>query len=251
MSTGEYNGLNHHQYIDKNNKFFDYFNFCDCVWCQLYGLPILNEIHLDEGKRYWFEITKNASSSIKDAYEGKIFRICSKDSYHPGNLYHEVRNDEIPIVVYSDPIDRFITLLNDYFSVMNFNSHSRFGEDIFKQLDYFQMTEEDKYNLLPGEKNEIISPEKRVEIIFDNFKSIKSIHSCHHFYPQTFFIDQKKFKHFELVERKDVSDRFKINGKKWIGSSTKSIQKDHFTEKQLDLVKKIYSEDYKFINKHT
>ena len=134
MSTGEYNGLNHHQYIDKNNKFFDYFNFCDCVWCQLYGLPILNEIHLDEGKRYWFEITKNASSSIKDAYEGKIFRICSKDSYHPGNLYHEVRNDEIPIVVYSDPIERFITLLNDYFSVMNFNSHSRFGEDIFEQL---------------------------------------------------------------------------------------------------------------------
>jgi len=251
MSTGEHNGLNHHEYIDKDNKFFDHFNFCDCIWCQMYGVPILNEMHLDEGKRYWFEIPKNASSSIKDAYKGKILRICSKNSYHPGNLYHEVSDNEIPIVVYMDPIERFITLFNDYFSVENSNTHSRYGEHIFEQLGYFQMTEEDKQNLRPGEKSETIPPEKRVEIIFDNFKSIESIHTCHHFYPQTFFVDQKKFKHFELVERKDVTDRFKIYGSvNWIGASTKSVRKEHFTEKQLNLVKEIYSEDYKFIEKH-
>ncbi len=250
MSTEAYNGLNHHEYIDKNNKFFDHFNFCDCIWCQMYGVPILNEIHLDEGKRYWFEIPKNASSSIKDAYQGKIFRICSKDSYHPGNLYHEVSDNEIPIVVYTDPIERFITLFNDYFSVMNFNTHSKYGEHIFEQLGYFNSFEKDKSNLRPGLINETIPPEKRLEIIFNNFKLIESIHSCHHFYPQTFFVDQKKFKNFELVKRKDVTDRFKIHGMNWVGASTKSVRKEHFTEKQLNFIKEIYSEDYKFIEKH-
>lgn len=236
----EYNGLNHHEYIDKNNKFFNHFNFCDCIWCQKYGLPVLYELPLIEGKRYWFEISKNASSSIKTAYRNTMRRMCAKESYHSGKLYDQVSSEEVPIVVYMDPVKRFITLCNDYFSNKYDNTHSKFGQNIFEELGVLQK----------GKQNESIPPEKRLEIIFDNLKKITSFHSCHHFYPQSFFVDQNKFKNFELVRREDVNERFNISKNNWINKSSKSILKENLTQKQINLIKEIYSDDYKFIKKH-
>ena len=128
------NGIDHNLSIDKNNKFFNHFNFCNCIWCQVYGLPVLNEIKLNEGKRYWFEVPKNASTSIKNSGI-EIFRACKKDSYHPGKLYDEIDSDVVPLVVYNDPVKRFISLCNDYFSEGYCNFHSNFGKKLFLEWE--------------------------------------------------------------------------------------------------------------------
>jgi hypothetical protein len=234
------NGIDHNLSIDKNNKFFNHFNFCNCKWCQLYGLPVLNEIELNEGKRYWFEVPKNASTSIKNSGI-KIFRSCKKDSYHPGKLYDEIDSDVVPLVVYNDPVKRFISLCNDYFSEKHYNFHSNFGKKLFLE-----------WKLLSDEQSiEIFTSIQKLEFIFKNFKNITSSEEVHHFYPQTFFVDQLKFKNFELVSIQNVCERFGIDGRNWYNSSKKNIKLDHFTEDQINLLKEIYSEDYKFIEKYT
>lgn len=239
MSEFEYNGNDHHTYIDKSDRFFDDFNFCDCRWCKKYGLPILNHIHLESQSRYWFEVPKNASTSIKTAFKPE--RVCATNSYHSGKLYHELDDDIIPLVVYNDPIKRFISLCNDYFSRRWNNPHSQYGKNIFLRIGALKQNQE----------IESILPQERVKIIFDNFKEITSSEDVHHFYPQAFFVDQKKFKKFELIPIKDVYSKFSMEGKTWYNKSTPSIQIEHFTDEQIDKLKLIYSVDYNFIEKYS
>ena len=98
---------------------------------------------------------------------------------------------------------------------------------------------------------EIFTSIQKLEFIFKNLKNITSSEEVHHFYPQTFFVDQLKFKNFELVSIQNVCERFGIDGRNWYNASNKNIKLDHFTEDQINLLKEIYSEDYKFIEKYT
>ena len=236
MST-EYNGIDHNLSIDKTHKFFDHFHFCDCWDCQRYGVPILNEVYIKGQLEYWFEIPKNASTSIKNYKE--FYRACVKESYHPGKLYHELDDTIVPIVVYNDPIKRFISLCNDYFSPHHCNKHSEIGHILLYKSGAIK--KEDSVNVL--------SPEEKLKSIFSIFHKIKSKCSVHHFYPQTFFIDTDKFKNFELVPISEVNKRFDIEGNYW-NVSSKHMKVEHLSNEQIEFLKDLYSDDYQFISKH-
>jgi len=222
--------------IDRNSNFFKYFNYCNCYWCQENDWPVLWKIDDSHETFYWFEIPKNASSTIKDFY-GKNSSI-SFEHIRRNETYHQLNDSIKPIVVYDDPIDRFITLVNDYFSCGNW--HNIYGRYILADLGLIDVHDKDL---------EKFSPHEKLKIIFSNIKNLTDREQVHHFYPQKFFVDDLKFKDFELVYKKNINERFGINKSIWINKSKKHILKEHLVPEQIKLLVDIYEEDYKFISK--
>lgn len=211
--------------INIESNYFNYFNFCECIWCRQTDWPALHKLN---GVDYWFEIPKNASSSIKHESEVRHHIRRNTDEYDQLN-----ENEIFPLVVFSDPIQRFITLINDYFVEKNF--HYPYGQQICNNL-------------------QDLSIEEVVDFVFSNMKLITSEQQSHHFYPQTFFIDTEKFHKFEIIfkeNRQELIDRFDLNNKIWWNpTKNKIIGLEHFNEEQVNLIKTIYEEDYQFIEKY-
>lgn len=200
-------------------------NRCDCYWCQRYPFPRLTEV----GGKFWFEIPKNGSSSIKETF---------KDFKHLGKS--EYPKDISPIVVFDDPVNRFVSLMNDYFcnpNRVNDSLHSSpnnlYGEDLFKTLgvDLYQTSDVEK-----------------VDIVLKNINKITSRHQVHHFYPQSAFVDTKFYSKFYVMLKKDINSVFGID--KVANKSVKTLKVEDLSEKQVAKIKEIYASDYEFYEKY-
>ena len=86
-------------------KRYNTFRECECEWCERYPFPRLYS--LGDGQ-HWFEIPKNGSTSIKEHF--------------PERKLIEGTPITKPIVVIVDPVDRFVSLLNDYFVIPNYHN---------------------------------------------------------------------------------------------------------------------------------
>jgi len=193
---------------------------CKCSWCVKDKFPRLTKIKEDT---YWFEIPKNGSASIKTHF---------RDHYTLSVEEYNNIGDIKPIVIFDDPIDRFVTLLNDYF--VRGNYHHIWGQDILAKVEQ---------NLFSTDKERII------DIVFKNFSLLDTRQQVHHFYPQTYFIDQERFDSFEIIKKSDLSLRFPEMEHRY-NVTRKEIQRSDLTEDQIDRLKDIYSDDYDFIKKH-
>ena len=131
-----------------------------------------------DGNNFWFEIPKNGSASIKGHFTDKQLVTGRKD----------VR----PVVVIDDPVDRFVSLLNDYFVVPNY--HNIWGNDILASIGL--TLDDSKEDILRG--------------IMNNLDKITSHQQVHHWYPQTHFIDEKQYSDFEIISKKDIDGRFGV-----------------------------------------
>jgi len=76
---------------------------CKCMWCHQVKWPYLQK--LDENS-YWFEIPKNACTAVKNHF--KLEPV-------PKEKYNELK-DIVPIVIVRDPIERFVSNLDNYFN---------------------------------------------------------------------------------------------------------------------------------------
>jgi hypothetical protein len=197
-------------------KKYNLFKECKCEWCIESSFPRLYSLNNDKNE-YWFEIPKNGSASIKGH-----FVKCQEIEDRP-----KVK----PIVVLDDPIDRFISLMNDYFVIPNY--HNLWGQDILKSLNL---------DIEKSTKDEII------KAVIQNLDKITSDQQVHHWYPQTHFIDQRNYDSFEVIFKKDINRRFGVD--KIINCSKKKFGKDDLTENQIDIIRRIYISDYIFIENY-
>lgn len=199
---------------EEPTKKYQVFDECKCEWCVDHSFPRLWNL---DGETHWFEIPKNGSASIKGKY-GDAKLVTN-------------RVDMRPIVVIDDPVDRFVSLLNDYFVIPNY--HNIWGGDILSSIGL--SLEDDKQVILRG--------------ILNNLDKITSDQQVHHWYPQTHFIDQKTYGDFEIIRKKDIDNRFDIEDH--YNCSKKVFHKDDLSQEDLKLIRQVYSSDYEFIKRHT
>jgi hypothetical protein len=62
------------------------------------------------------------------------------------------------------------------------------------------------------------------------------------------FVDTKNFKEFQVINKHEVNNFFKIN--KVLNFTVKEITADDFSKDQVDFIKWIYISDYNFIEKY-
>lgn len=207
--------------VNLSDSFLTHFKKCDCIWCTEYEFPRLTELSTGD---HWFEIPKNASASIKRRYSVDDRSILTKSQY---------KDVKKPVVVFRDPIDRFVTLLNDYLSQGSY--HWRWGQDLF-------LYAKKDWNNAP--------PKERIDILFEYFDLFTDHHQPHHWYPQTYFIDQS-FKDIEVVWIQDASKRFDLDDSRKVNKSKKTITRDMLSPEQIAILKEVYASDYKFIEERT
>lgn len=145
--------------------------------------------------------------------------------------YYDVVKKHKPLVIFSDPIDRFVSTLNVYFTENN--KYTEYGKDIFASLGY---------NMLD------LNPSEKVNIIMLNFNAIKSKHQSHHFNTQCSFLDRESFSKFEVIKKSDVTQKLGI--KNIHNETKKEITVEHLSENQLQFIKNMYKEDYEFLKEY-
>ncbi len=193
-------------------KKYNTFGECECEWCE--GQPFPRLYSLGDGQ-HWFEIPKNGSASIK--------------GHFPECKLVEGTPITKPIVVIDDPVDRFVSLLNDYFVIPNY--HNIWGDDILKFIGL--SLDDSKEDILRG--------------VMSNLDKITTHQQVHHWYPQTHFIDQKNYQEFEVISKSDINERFGIDNH--YNSSKKVFQRSDLSHKDIVIIKSIYESDYRFIQK--
>jgi hypothetical protein len=146
--------------------------------------------------------------------------------------YRSIVETEKPIMIFTDPLERFISLINVY--LVDKQRYHGYGKDIFstfaKNLD--ECTKEEK-----------------IDLFFRNLNKINSNHQVHHFHPQCRFVDTQHFEEFTIVKKHDINDFFGINRK--LNETKKEITLDDFTEEQIEFIKRAYKSDYEFIETHS
>ena len=192
---------------------------CVCHWCKIVNWPLLHKI---DDKTYWFEIPKNACTTIKNTLG---------ENWVDKSEYKQLSEKGItPIVVYRDPLERFVSNLDNYFNGKS--KRTPFGAAFFKDilnLDMMQLT-----------------PQERVNAIFDNLDCLWAISQHHHFYPQHKFVDTKSFKELRIIPIRDVNSWLGKNKKD--NKTTKTITLDMLTNEHINMVLDMYKEDYDFFH---
>jgi len=201
------------------------FNDCNCFWCEKLEWPLMYDLE-DDNEKLWFEVPRSCSVTIKESFPKR--RQIMRGTRLYNRLVEEKRK---PIMIFTDPIDRFVSLINVYLTEKQ--RYSDYGKDIFKTFS------KDLNN---------ISKEEKIDLFFRNLNKITSNHQVHHFHPQCRFVDTENFKEIEVVKREDVNDWFGIDQK--YNVTNKDITKEDFTLEQLEFIKRAYSSDYEFLKKY-
>lgn len=175
-----------------------------------------------DSDQYWFEIPRNCSTTIKNEFPQKemIFRSDQR--------YFDATRDHKPLAVFSDPIERFVSTLNVYFT--EDNKYTEYGKDIFASIGYDMAA---------------LSAKERVDLILQNLDAIQSKHQKHHFDTQCSYLDRENFSDFEVVKKSDVSQRLGI--KDIHNKTNKQITIDDLNKQQIEFIKDMYKEDYDFL----
>lgn len=199
------------------------FNDCNCYWCEKLQWPLLYDL---DGDKKWFEVPRSCSVTIKENFKqrAQVFRNTKK--------YQGIwMGSEKPIVIFTDPLERFISLINVYLTPKQ--RYSDYGKNIFDSfsVDIDKCTKQEK-----------------IDLFFKNLPKITSQHQVHHFHPQCRFVDTENFEEFTIVRKEDVNDFFGITEK--LNVTTKDITLEDLSEEQIDFVKRIYKDDYEFIEKY-
>jgi hypothetical protein len=197
------------------------FSVCNCFWCQKLQWPLL--YNLDNKKMNWFEVPRCCSVSIKKAFTDRTPVYRDTDEYDDTRGY--------PLVVWTDPIERFVSLINAY--LIEDQRYHAYGKQLFALFD--------------RELDECTKQEK-IDLFFEHLNLLGSAQQVHHFYPQAKFVDKDKFKKFTIVKKQDVNKKFGIS--KVFNVTRKDIVKEDFSPEQIKFIKDAYEEDYAFIKKY-
>jgi hypothetical protein len=142
-----------------------------------------------------------------------------------------VEEKKKPIMIFTDPIDRFISLINVY--LVDKQRYTDYGKDIFTTF---------------AKDITALSKQEKIDLFFANLNKITSLHQVHHFHPQCRFVDTESFENIEVVKREDVNKYFGISEHHNV--TKKEITKEDFTEEQIDFIKRAYASDYAFFEKY-
>jgi len=134
-------------------------------------------------------------------------------------------------MIFTDPIDRFISLINVYLTPKQ--RYYDYGKDIFSSFDK-------DLNLL--------SKEEKIDLFFRNLNKITGGQQVHHFHPQCRFVDTESFENIEVVKREDVNKYFDIDVTHNV--TDKQITAEDFSEEQIEFIKRAYASDYAFFEKY-
>lgn len=201
------------------------FNDCKCYWCQKLEWPLMYDLQNDNEK-LWFEVPRSCSVTIKESFplRAQVMRGT--------RLYKRfIEEKKKPIMIFTDPIDRFISLINVYLT--DKQRYSDYGKDIF--------------NSFATDIN-ALSKQEKINLFFTNLNKITSGHQVHHFHPQCRFVDTENFENIEVVRREDVNDYFGIDQKHNV--TKKDIVLEDFTKEQIEFIKRAYASDYAFFEKY-
>ena len=191
------------------------FQECRCGYCKRHGnFPVLFD--LKNGK-YWFEIPKNGSNSIKSTFKG---REHVKD--------FSGLKDVSPVVILRDPIDRFQSLFRHYFLEE--------GRRFKRGASFCSRNGCDIKNL---------GVQGRLDFLVENLHKLTSDDEVHHFYPQVNFIDQVYFDNFVIVDIKKLSNFIGVPK----SNNTRGGRNANLTKHQ-SYIRNVYNDDYVFLKKH-
>lgn len=205
------------------------FNDCKCYWCEKLEWPLMYDLEYDAGnpgEKLWFEVPRSCSVTIKESFPARRQVMRGTRVY---NNYIEEKKK--PIMIFTDPVDRFISLINVY--VTERQRYSDYGKDIFSTF---------------GKDINTLSKQEKIDLFFANLNKITSQHQVHHFHPQCRFVDTENFEEFDVVKREDVNEFFGITEKHNV--TKKDITKEDFTEEQIEFIKRAYASDYAFYEKY-
>lgn len=198
------------------------FNDCKCFWCQKLSFPLLYDL---DGDKTWFEIPRSCSVTVKETHPNRVQIMRTDDRYS------EIARSKKPIVIFTDPVDRFISCINAY--VTPGQRYYHYGLDIFESFNR---------NL------ETVSKQEKIDLFFEHMHKIGSVHQVHHFHPQCRFVDTQRFKDFTVVLRKDVSKFFGTKQK--LNTTKKDITRKDLSKAQISFINNIYKSDNEFLKKY-
>lgn len=195
------------------------FQACECGWCEKLQWPLLHKL---DDEQHWFEIPRSCSVTIKETFPKRtqIFRYDS--------AYNDAVNSVTPIVVMSDPVERFLSLVNVY--LVEHQRYYEYGKQIFQAI---------------GMNLDELNYEQRFNIFMDNLDMITSNHQVHHFHPQVDFIDTDSFKDFKVIMRNEVNEFFGIST--IYNQTRKRITREHLLPAHYEFIEKAYKKDYDFL----
>jgi hypothetical protein len=180
----------------------------------------------DTGEKLWFEVPRSCSVTIKESFPLR------KQVLRGTRLYNKfIEEKKKPIMIFTDPIDRFISLINVYLT--EGQRYSDYGKDIFSTFNKDITT---------------LSKQEKINLFFTNLNKITSLQQVHHFHPQCRFVDIANFPEFTVVKREDVNQFFGIDQKHNV--TKKDITAEDFTEEQINFIKHAYASDYAFFEKY-
>ena len=193
------------------------FQKCSCRYCERWGFPMIwKGLPKDS---FWYEIPKNGSWSIKMRYK-KL-----KDSTKT-----PISADDKIYIIWRHPESRFMSVFSHYF--LEEGGRFTLTQDYFKQH---------------GIEIKKIPIKDRIDLCLNNLFLFDSTMEVHHFYPQTYFINQKYKDNFEIIDIRNIS---KLLGVKSLNSTPKKRFKEiEFTDIHLEKIREIYRDDYKFMEK--
>lgn len=206
--------------VDINSTYA--FNDCKCYWCQKLEFPLLYDL---DGEKIWFEVPRSCSVTIKESFPHR------KQVLRHTRKYRQLTETDKPIVVFTDPLERFISLINVYLT--DKQRYTGYGKDIFSMF---------------GKDLGACTKQEKIDLFFKNLDKINSNHQVHHFHPQCRFVDTENFEEFAVVLKKDVNDFFGIDQK--LNETTKDITLEDLREEQIEFVKRAYASDYEFLEKY-
>jgi hypothetical protein len=205
------------------------FNNCKCYWCQKLEWPLMYDLEYDsgnDGDKLWFEVPRSCSVTIKESFPAR------RQILRETKVYEKyIAEKKIPIMIFTDPIDRFISLINVYLT--DKQRYSGYGKDIFDSF---------------GKNIDELSKEEKIDLFFAHLNKINSSHQVHHFHPQCRFVDTVNFENINVVRREDVNDFFGITEKHNV--TKKDITIEDFSQEQIEFIKRAYASDYEFYEKY-
>jgi hypothetical protein len=201
------------------------FNACKCYWCEKLNWPLMYDLE-DNNEKLWFEVPRSCSVSVKENFPLR------KQVLRGTRLYNKfIEEKKKPIVIFTDPIDRFVSSINAYLT-----DHQRFsdyGKDIFSTFNKDIST---------------LSKQEKINLFFANLNKITSLQQVHHFHPQCRFVDTANFEEFSIVKREDFNEFFDVTEKHNV--TKKDIIAEDFSQEQIDFIKRAYASDYAFLEKY-
>lgn len=204
------------------------FNDCGCYWCQKLEWPLLYDL---DGKRTWFEIPRSCSVTIKESFPNR--KQILRDSQEYEDEIEQLHNNaKKPLVVFTDPIERFLSCVNVY--LVKGQRYYDYGKDIFNSFGMDLESIEDS--------------KEKVDLFLRNMHKITDHHQVHHFHPQCRFVDTQSFDEFTVINKQEVSDFLKTE--KHLNSTQYEIHRKDLTREQVAWIKKIYQSDYDFFKKY-